>query len=110
MSLVSLLSAVFVIPTVHGQSYNISFSHLALHSLPVFLLYLSPDDHVGSPLFEGVKSIKNSHCTYLVICLQLKTIVLLESLSININICTFLEGSSVTTSGINFLFNASNRF
>ena len=102
------------VPTVHGQHYNISFPHLSLHSLSVFLLYLSPDDHVGSPLLQRVQLIKYSHCTYFVICLQLKANVLLESLN-TINICryvlcTFLEGSSVTTSGINFLFNASNLF
>ena len=69
------------VPTVHGHQHNISFPHLNLHSLPVFLLYLSPDDHVGPPLLQRMQLIKYSHCTYFVICLELQTIVLLESLN-----------------------------
>ena len=60
------------VPTVHGHQHNISFPHLNLHSLPVFLLYLSPDDHVGPPLLQRMQLIKYSHCTYFVIRLQLE--------------------------------------
>ena len=61
------------VPTVHGQQqqYFIPSAHLSLHSLSVFLLYLSPDDHVGPPLLQRVQLIKYSHCTYFVICLAL---------------------------------------